>query len=72
MDPRQPELLTALLLTGALLNNPDGCVLFSTSKVQRISSYVQTLQRFPAGAQALRELLSQVSSIGSLPEQLAA
>jgi D-threo-aldose 1-dehydrogenase len=72
MDPRQPELLTALLLTGALLNNPDGCVLFSTSKVQRISSYAQTLQRFPAGAQALRELLSQVSSIGSLPEQLAA
>lgn len=72
VDPRQPELLTALLLTGALLNNPDGCVLFSTSKVQRISSYVQTLQQFPAGAQALRELLAQVSSIGSLPQPLAA
>jgi len=71
-DPRQPELLTALLLTGALLNNPHGCVLFSTSKVQRITSYVETLQRFPAGAQALRELLSQVSSIGALPQELAA
>ena len=71
-DPRQPELLTALLVTGALLNNPHGCVLFSTSKVQRITSYVDTLQRFPAGAQALQDLLSQVSSIGSLPQELAA
>ena len=71
-DPRQPELLTALLVTGALLNNPHGCVLFSTSKVQRITSYVATLQRFPAGAQALQDLLSQVSSIGSLPQELAA
>jgi aryl-alcohol dehydrogenase-like predicted oxidoreductase len=71
-DPRQPELLTALLVTGALLNNPHGCVLFSTSKVQRITSYVDTLQRFPAGAQALRDLLSQISSMGSLPQEVAA
>lgn len=71
-DPREPELLTALLLTGALLNNPEGCVLFSTSKLQRIHSYVETLQRFPAGAQALRELLTQVSTMGSLPQELAA
>ena len=71
-DPRKPELLTALLLTGALMNNPHGCVLFSTSKVQRITSYVETLQRFPAGAQALRDLLSQVSTMGSLPQELAA
>ena len=71
-DPREPELLTALLLTGALLNNPHGCVLFSTSKVQRITSYVETLDRFPAGAQALRELLTLVSTMGSLPQELAA
>ena len=71
-DPREPDLLTALLLTGALMNNPHGCVLFSTSKIQRISSYVETLQRFPAGAQALRDLLSQVSTMGSLPQELAA
>ncbi|MGA1302946.1 MAG: aldo/keto reductase [Cyanobium sp.] len=72
VDPREPELLTALLLTGALMNNPHGCVLFSTSKVQRITSYVETLQRFPTGAQALRDLLSQVSAIGSLPQEVAA
>jgi hypothetical protein len=47
-------------------------VLFSTSKVQRITSYVETLDRFPAGAQALRELLTLVSTMGSLPQELAA
>lgn len=71
-DPRQPELLSALLLTGALLNNPLGCVLVSTSQAQRLETYVQTLQRFSVGAPALKELLSDVSSIGSLPEHLAA
>jgi aryl-alcohol dehydrogenase-like predicted oxidoreductase len=72
VDPDQPELLTAFLLTGALLNNPQGCVLFSTSKVQRISHYVETLERFPVGAPALRELFAQAFSSGSLSKAVAA
>lgn len=59
-DPGRPDLLSELLLVGGLLNNPAGCVLFSTSRVDRIAGHGQTLHNLPWMAPLLQDLLVEV------------
>ncbi|MFN5466225.1 MAG: aldo/keto reductase [Cyanobacteriota bacterium] len=61
-DPTRPGLLSELLLTGGLLNNPEGCVLFSTSRAERIAGHVQTLQAMPGVAPMLQQLLADTQA----------
>jgi len=63
-DPMRPGLLGELLLVGGLLNNPEGCVLFSTSRADRIASHVQILERMDTVAPPLQDLLAEASGNG--------
>jgi hypothetical protein len=58
-DPQRPGLLGELLLVGGLLNNSEGCVLFSTARVDRIVDHMQTLQRLPSLGWPLKDLLAE-------------
>lgn len=61
-DPTRPGLLSELLLMGGLLNNPEGCVLFSTSRAERIAGHVQTLQAMPGVAPVLQQMLADTQA----------
>lgn len=59
-DPQRDGLLSELLLLGGLLNNPAGCVLFSTTQADRITNHVRTVRLAPILAGHLMDLLVDV------------
>lgn len=59
-DPTRSGLLGELLLLGGLLNNPSGCVLFSTSRPERIRTLGQVVGQLPRLGPALEELLEEL------------
>ena len=56
-DPTRPDLLGGMLLIGGLLNNPEGCLVFSSSRVERIRAQAGVAARLPSLGPPLRELL---------------
>jgi D-threo-aldose 1-dehydrogenase len=61
-DPSRHDLMGEMLLAGGLLNNPDGCVVFSTRQPDRIRSSVGTLERLASVGQPLADLLADERS----------
>jgi len=60
-DPKQPGLLSGLLLTMALERNPLGCVLFSSRHANHIRHNTQLLDLPPVHRQAARQLIQEAS-----------
>jgi hypothetical protein len=56
-DPDQPELLSELLLNGALIKNAFGCVVFSSRHTQHIRSNAALLERLETRRTAVETLL---------------
>ncbi|MEB3335006.1 MAG: aldo/keto reductase [Cyanobacteriota bacterium] len=63
-DASRPGLLGELLLLGGLLNNPSGCVLFSTGQPERIRDHGRVARQLPRLGPALGELLAALPSEG--------
>jgi hypothetical protein len=63
-DPSRSALLGELLLLGGLLNNPSGCVLFSTSQPDRIRAHGRVAGQLPRLGPALGELLAELTVEG--------
>jgi hypothetical protein len=63
-DPAKPGLLGELLLVGGLLNNPEGCVLFSTRQRARIPAHAQLAGQLPRLGPPLAELLAELGTQG--------
>jgi hypothetical protein len=57
-DPARPGLLGDLLFVGGLLNNPEGCVLFSSGRDTRVEALGRLAGRLPELGPPLRELLA--------------
>lgn len=57
-DPAAPGLLGDLLVVGGLLNNPEGCVLFSSGRATRVEALGGLARRLPELGPPLRELLA--------------
>jgi diketogulonate reductase-like aldo/keto reductase len=60
-DPRQPGLLSGLLLTMALERNPLGCVVFSSRHANHIRHNTQLLDLPPAHRLAAQQLIQEAS-----------
>ncbi len=58
-DPDQPELLSELLLSGALIKNASGCVVFSSRHARHIRSNAALLERLKARRTAVETLLHE-------------
>jgi len=58
-DPDQPELLSELLLCGALIKNASGCVVFSSRHARHIRSNAALLKRLEARRSAVETLLGE-------------
>jgi D-threo-aldose 1-dehydrogenase len=64
-SPGDSCLRRELLLLGALNNNPNGCVIFSTIRSDRIRANAEVLQRWGAESGRVAELLNQaITSAG--------
>lgn len=59
-DPAKPGLLGELLLVGGLLNNAEGCVLFSTRQSARITAQARLARQLPSLGPPLAELLAEL------------
>ncbi len=64
-DPRQPGLLSEVLLALALHRNPQGCVLFSSRHSRHIRGNAALLERINALAPALAQLLPPEGNVAS-------
>lgn len=58
-DPDQPELLSQILLNGALIRNASGCVLFSSRHAQHIRNNAALLKRLESRRTAVETLLRE-------------
>jgi hypothetical protein len=56
-DPDQPDLLSELLLSGALIKNSSGCVVFSSRHARHIRSNAALLKRLEVRRSAVETLL---------------
>ncbi|MFO0137882.1 MAG: aldo/keto reductase [Cyanobacteriota bacterium] len=56
-DPDQPDLLSELLLSGALIKNASGCVVFSSRHARHIRSNAALLKRLEVRRSAVETLL---------------
>ena len=56
MDPALPS---EMLLLGGLHNNPEGCVIFSSSRAERIHRNAETLRRWSPEIPALAAMLAE-------------
>jgi D-threo-aldose 1-dehydrogenase len=63
-DPAKPGLLGDLLFIGGLLNNAEGCVLFSSGRVTRVRALGELARRLPELGPPLREVLAEQTSGG--------
>lgn len=61
-DPKRPGLVSEFLLTAALIKNPTGCVIFSSSKPGHIRNNAQLLQRATAFQEAAGQMLQEATT----------
>lgn len=61
-DPKRPGLVSEFLLTVALIKNPTGCVIFSSSKPGHIRNNAQLLQRAAGFQEAAGQMLQDATT----------
>ncbi|MFN9548418.1 MAG: aldo/keto reductase [Cyanobacteriota bacterium] len=64
-DPSKPGLLGELLLLGGLLNNAEGCVLFSSGQSARIAAQGRLARQLPSLGPPLAKLLAELPLAGA-------